>query len=121
MTKKKGSCAENGQVRMRWQRSMEEAEGAEDARPARDPEEDIDLRPYGERNGWTPPNYVLIINEHDGGDVSYGIGRFEDGEVRGAIPDITDDESLARSMLEKINENGLDPLHLADVVEDMMP
>lgn len=88
-------------------------------RPAADPGEDIDLRPDGGQ--LRPfPSYILIINEHGDGRAGYGIGRLEDGEVRGAITDITSDESLVRETLAKINRYGLDPVHLRDIVEDML-
>lgn len=51
---------------------------------------------------------------------SYGIGFIEEEIVMYAAPDITPDRELALSLVKLFNELGLSPVHINDVLEDML-
>ena len=51
--------------------------------------------------------------------ISYGIeARDERGNVVRSISDVSTDRALTASLCERCTINGLDPIHLYDVVED---
>ena len=52
---------------------------------------------------------------------SYGIGFIEEDMVMYAAPDVTPDRDLARKLVRLFNEHGLSPVHIHDVLEDLLP
>jgi hypothetical protein len=52
---------------------------------------------------------------------SYGIGFIEEDVVMYAAPDVTPDRDLALRLVRLFNELDLSPIHIYDVLEDMLP
>jgi len=68
-----------------------------------------------------PDSDYVIISNALGSRWSYGIGRLVDDVVKDVVFDITSDEGKARKMVELFNRLELSPVHLLDVIEDMLP
>ena len=71
-------------------------------------------------------NYVIVRKSSKGAEPieksSYGICAcsFCDGifEIKDCIYDISDDAAWLKSLTDKLNLYGVDPIHLCDIIED---
>lgn len=52
--------------------------------------------------------------------VSYGICVYSDGKLVLCVPDVVTDSERAEKLVCLCNGCGLDPIHLADVIEDFL-
>ena len=61
--------------------------------------------------------FSTVIQVEDTPVQTYGIAG--PGDLR--ISDVSPDRSKVKEMVDLFNENDLDPIHLEDAVEDMLP
>ncbi len=61
-----------------------------------------------------------ILDEEDNIHNTYGIRVVEDGREISVIYDISTDGERIQKLTDLCNENALDPIHLSDVVNDLL-
>ncbi len=67
------------------------------------------------------PRKESLHSEDIGSYVSYGIQvRDETGKVYTNVPDVSTNETFVREQCAKFTQHQLEPIHLADVLEDIL-